>query len=177
MIRKVCLSLLLVLLLAAKALDAAEVKNVRVQQTGNRGQFTYDLVGDEAEAEVVIVITVQGKSYAASDLHLEGDLGKVRPGRGRTIYWNILQDFPRGLNAEIAWRITSGGGADFTAGGVADFTDPLTGMEFIRVNGGCYRMGDTFGDGDDGGAEAAGSAGEPTRNGLGNGADVHGRVS
>ena len=43
---------------------------------GNRGQFTYDLAGDEAEAEVRI--TVDGKSYNAADLHLEGDIGKVK---------------------------------------------------------------------------------------------------
>ncbi len=27
------------------------------------------------------------------------------------------------------------------------FTDPATGMEFVLVKGGCYQMGDTFGDG------------------------------
>ncbi|HXX81077.1 MAG TPA: SUMF1/EgtB/PvdO family nonheme iron enzyme [Thermodesulfovibrionales bacterium] len=27
------------------------------------------------------------------------------------------------------------------------YTDPATGMEFVFVRGGCYRMGDTFGDG------------------------------
>jgi len=29
------------------------------------------------------------------------------------------------------------------------YTDPTTGMEFVYVEGGCYQMGDTFGDGDD----------------------------
>jgi formylglycine-generating enzyme required for sulfatase activity len=29
------------------------------------------------------------------------------------------------------------------------YKDPITGMEFIFVKGGCYEMGDTFGDGDD----------------------------
>ncbi len=29
------------------------------------------------------------------------------------------------------------------------FTDPTTGMEFVYVKGGCYQMGDTFGDGND----------------------------
>ncbi len=28
------------------------------------------------------------------------------------------------------------------------YTDPTTGMEFVYVKGGCYPMGDTFGDGD-----------------------------
>jgi formylglycine-generating enzyme required for sulfatase activity len=34
-----------------------------------------------------------------------------------------------------------------TASGSA-YKDPTTGMEFVRVKGGCYQMGDTFGDGD-----------------------------
>ncbi|HWR59815.1 MAG TPA: SUMF1/EgtB/PvdO family nonheme iron enzyme [Thermodesulfovibrionales bacterium] len=31
---------------------------------------------------------------------------------------------------------------------ISDYTDPVTGMEFIFVKGGCFDMGDTFGDGD-----------------------------
>jgi len=34
-----------------------------------------------------------------------------------------------------------------TAIGGKTYTDPVTGMEFVFVKGGCYRMGDTFGDG------------------------------
>ena len=41
----------------------------------------------------------------------------------------------------------------FPVGWAADnvgitYTDPATGMEFVFVKGGCYRMGDTFGDGE-----------------------------
>lgn len=32
--------------------------------------------------------------------------------------------------------------------GGGSFTDPTTGMEFVLVPGGCFQMGDTFGDGD-----------------------------
>lgn len=32
--------------------------------------------------------------------------------------------------------------------GGAPFVDAVTGMEFVRVKGGCYKMGDTYGDGD-----------------------------
>jgi sulfatase modifying factor 1 len=32
----------------------------------------------------------------------------------------------------------------------AEYQDPATGMEFVLVKGGCYPMGDTFGDGEDG---------------------------
>lgn len=31
---------------------------------------------------------------------------------------------------------------------VQSFTEKMTGMEFIRIKGGCYRMGDVFGDGE-----------------------------
>lgn len=31
--------------------------------------------------------------------------------------------------------------------GGSTYTDPVTGMEFVYVQGGCYQMGDTFGDG------------------------------
>lgn len=29
------------------------------------------------------------------------------------------------------------------------FTDPTTGMEFVQIKGGCFKMGDSFGDGED----------------------------
>ena len=31
---------------------------------------------------------------------------------------------------------------------IKEFKDTVTGMEFVFVKGGCYEMGDTFGDGD-----------------------------
>jgi formylglycine-generating enzyme required for sulfatase activity len=138
--RKGCICLLALILLFAHAapLPAAEVKNVQSTQVGNRVQFTYDLTGEEREAEVTVNLTVPGGDRKTADLHLEGDVGKVKPGRGKVIWWNVLQDFPRGLNSEIAWEITAGG---------QSFTDATTGMEFIFVKGGCYEMGDTYGDG------------------------------
>lgn len=138
--KKVCIFLIALILLfvGAAAVLAAEVRNVVAVQAGNRVQFTYDLVGDEREAEVTVKMTIPGQEHKAAKLHLEGDVGKVKPGRGRVIWWNVLQDFPRGLNAEIAWEITAGG---------QSFTDAATGMEFVFVKGGCYEMGDTFGDG------------------------------
>lgn len=126
------------IILSAVNLPAAEVKNVTSAQVGNRVQFTYDLTGEEREAEVTVNLTVPGGDRKAAELHLEGDVGKVRPGRGKVIWWNVLQDFPRGLNSEIAWEITAGG---------QSFTDAATGMGFVFVKGGCYEMGDAFGDG------------------------------
>ncbi|NLA41592.1 MAG: formylglycine-generating enzyme family protein [Smithella sp.] len=133
-------SILLVLLffLAVCAAHAAELKNEKARQEGNRLVITYDLEGKENEAQVNLILTVDGKTCKASDLHVEGDVGKVRTGRGKRISWNILQDFPRGLRSGVDWELTTAGEA---------FTDSVTGMEMVFVKGGCYRMGDTFGDG------------------------------
>lgn len=116
---------------------AAEVKNVTAKQVGNRMLFEYDLMGDEPEADVNVTITVKGRAYATDKLHLEGDFGKVRTGRVKKIWWNVLQDFPQGVAEDVEWEVVAGARA---------FKDPVTGMEFIFVRGGCFEMGDTFGD-------------------------------
>jgi formylglycine-generating enzyme len=118
---------------------AAEVKNDLVRQEGNRVAVTYDLEGSEGDAQVTVTVRVGGTVYAADRLHLEGDVGKVRTGKGKRVWWNVLQDFPRGLSGDVEVTVTAGGGA---------FKDPVTGMEFVAVPGGCYQMGDTFGDGE-----------------------------
>lgn len=125
----------------AAPLKAAEVVNVRVSQEGSRVKFVYDIIAEagEKEAEVDVSITVEGRAYKATDLHLDGAFGKVKPGRGKIIYWNVLQEFPQGLNSDFNWEITAEGGKAYT--------DKNTGIELVFVKGGCYSMGDTFGDG------------------------------
>ena len=120
---------ILLLVLFPLMLLAAEVENIRPQQIGNRILFEYDLTGDE-EAEVTLTITVKDTVYTQDRLHLEGDYGKVRPGRNKKIYWNVLQDFPKGLSTTFDWEL-----------------EARVGMEFVFVKGGCFDMGDTFGDG------------------------------
>ncbi len=117
---------------------AAEVKNVNSRQEGNRMLFEYDLVGDESDAEVQLTVTVKGQVYPMDKLHLEGDAGKVKVGKGKKIWWNVLRDFPRGVAGDVEWELTAG---------AKKFKDPTTGMEFVFVKGGCFRMGDAFGDG------------------------------
>jgi formylglycine-generating enzyme required for sulfatase activity len=131
-------ALVLVLLLGAASF-AAEVNHVRPSQVGNRLVFDYDLSGDEPEVEVEVTLSVEGAAYSAKDLHLEGDFGTVKPGKAKRIYWNVLRDFPRGYRGDVAWKIEAG---------PREFKDPLTGMEFVFARGGCFPMGDTFGDGD-----------------------------
>lgn len=127
--------------LLGTAAYSAEVKHEAVRQEGNRVLITYDLEGSEGEADVSLQITIEGKPYSEKELHLEGDIGKVKIGPGRRIAWNVLQDFPRGLAKGVSIELQAGGQA---------LKGPLTGMEMVFVKGGCYRMGDTsgiFGDG------------------------------
>jgi len=86
---------------------AAEVKNLVSKQVGNRVLFEFDVIGEEVETDVTITLRINDKTYTAKDLHLEGDYGKIKVGRGRKIYWNVLQDFPRGYSGDLAAEIVA----------------------------------------------------------------------
>lgn len=134
---KILFLLIFLSFLPIHAHAAERIQNARTFQQGNRVTVEYDLTGDKP-AEVRVSLKAKGESFSADKLHLEGDYGKnVSPGRKRLV-WNVLQDYPRGFSGEYVWDISAGGG-----GG----SDPVTGMEFVAVPGGCFQMGDTFGDG------------------------------
>jgi formylglycine-generating enzyme required for sulfatase activity len=139
--RKKFYAAIVLLFVFALPLHAAEVKNENVRQQGNRVLFEFDVAGEPNEdAEINLTLTIKGKTYTMDKLHLEGDVGKTKTGRGKKIYWNVLQDFPRGLSTRVEWDLSAGGGKIVK--------DPATGMELVFVKGGCYQMGDTFGDGE-----------------------------
>ncbi|MGA1863410.1 formylglycine-generating enzyme family protein [Deferribacter thermophilus] len=126
-------------------LNAAEVKNLKAYQQGGRAVFEYDLEGDSAEGvDITIEVNINGKTYTQDDLSLEGDIKKVKPGKNKKVYWNVLKDFPKGLVADnILLTLVVGGCKNGK-----ECKDPITGMEFVYVPGGCFQMGDTFGDGE-----------------------------
>jgi len=124
---KSVLMALFILILFALPAFAADVKNELVRQEGNRVVFSFDVAGQEAETDVEITLTINGKTYKAKDLHLEGDYGKVKPASGKRIYWNVLQDFPWGYTGNLDWEIKAGGGGT------------IEGMVFVK--GGCFEMG------------------------------------
>lgn len=126
--KQLILLLCMGLLLISTTVAATDrVQDVKVMQQGNRMVLEYTLTGDKP-ATVSFTVTVQGQKQTADKLHLEGDYGKnVTPGKRRLV-WNVLQDFPRGLQGKVDWSLTAGGGG----GG----TDPTTGMEFVAVPGG-----------------------------------------
>jgi formylglycine-generating enzyme required for sulfatase activity len=98
----------LILSVLVLPLEAAEVKNIVIQKVENRLLFTYDLEGEEDVATVSVYVTVGDKTYPAKSLRLEGDLGKVRPGRNRRIVWYVLNDFPGGVNQPVSVEIFTG---------------------------------------------------------------------
>jgi len=159
--------LAMLLLLPAMA-GAAEVRNLTMQQSGEQIILRYDLVGrlGERKADVTVVLQIGAERHEAGKLTLKGDFGRgVALGRGKRITWDVLKDFPAGFEGDVSWEVTASGPAVAAAtatpppsppaattatrpsssGGA--FTDPTTGMEFVFVKGGCYEMGDTFGDG------------------------------
>ena len=112
-----------------------------MRMEGNRGLVTYDLVGEPNEdAEVNFSIEYNGKTYTQDELSLSGDIGKVISGSNKKIYWDVLKDFPKGLVGDIDWFLDVGGKI---------YKDPVTGMEFVFVKGGCYQMGSNSGGSDD----------------------------
>jgi hypothetical protein len=62
------LLLLFLSLMLTLPVSAAELKNEKAQQEGNRLVITYDLEGKEKDVEVSLTITVEGKTYKSSEL-------------------------------------------------------------------------------------------------------------
>ena len=143
----------LLLMNGSHLLFAAEIRNLKTGQQGNHPFALYDLVGKpgEMEAEVQVVIEVGGEKYTSDKLTLRGDVGKgVKAGVGKRITWELLKDMPAGFDGEITWDIEVAGSASvglMTA--ASGFTDPNTGMIFVPVQGGCFKMGDIAGNGDE----------------------------
>ncbi|GFO55402.1 hypothetical protein GMSM_24090 [Geomonas sp. Red276] len=147
-----------IFLIAAAALSlavparAAEVKNLRSGQQGNKAFAVYDLAGKpgELDAEVKVVIEVGGEKYTSDRLTLRGDLGKgVKVGVGRRIEWDLLKDMPAGFDGEVTWDVDAVAPRAPASPGIAgEITDPWTGITLLPVPGGCFTMGDGSGDGD-----------------------------
>jgi FKBP-type peptidyl-prolyl cis-trans isomerase FkpA len=104
--------LLLVLTVVPMAAVAAEVKNLKVGQSGDNAVATYDLVGQggELETEVTVTINIGGKIRTADKLSLTGDLGKgVKVGPGKKIIWQAKSDLPPGFDGELNWDVRAVG--------------------------------------------------------------------
>jgi hypothetical protein len=131
--------LVLFLLVFAIPLHAAEVKNLKTGQTGDRSFATYDLAGKpgEKQAEVTVFIELGGERYAADKLALSGDYGKgVTIGVGKKVFWDVLKDMPVGFEGEALWDVEASGGgvsgSNVGATGRSPLQDTNSGVEFEK---------------------------------------------
>lgn len=106
--KKATMLLFLVFFAFSTAAVAAEVKNIKVGQSGDKAVATYDLVGrkGEREAEVIVTITIDGVRRKAEWLELSGDFGiGVKVGPRKKIIWNAVADLPANFDGELSWDI------------------------------------------------------------------------
>jgi len=139
------LRLILLIMTATLALpnlaSAVSVSNITMGQEGSRAWVRYDLSGElgEREADVTIHLVVGGSRYEAARLGLKGDVGKkVLIGPGKMAIWDVLNSYPGGFDQDVSWEIL--------VAESGSITDSVTGMKLKLVTGGCFDMGDTFGD-------------------------------
>jgi hypothetical protein len=128
------------LVIEASVLFAAEVQDIQARQEGDAIILDYALIGErgEKEAEVDVVFFLDGKEWKSSQLHVEGDYGKVKVGRGKSILWNVPMDFPNGFKGEINWKVTAK--SDSLAGVWKKSCGDFWGLAITRVDGGLYNL-------------------------------------
>ncbi len=120
-----------IMLISASDMFGAEIKNEVVKQVGNKVVFEFDVMSAKKEVVVSIDLNINDKKYASKKLNLRGDIGKVSPGKGKKVYWDVLKDFPQGISGEIKWNLEA-----------RDIRKMIDEMVFVK--GGCYEMGDSF---------------------------------
>ena len=123
--------LLLCTLLLALPLSAQQITNMKQKIENGRIVITYDLSGgDEYEYSV----SLQAKDASKNTIipsAVAGDIGKVIPGRSKTIYWEPVLE---GLNLE-EWKV--------------ELTLKYKENLMIFVQGGTFQMGSNSGDSDE----------------------------
>jgi hypothetical protein len=92
-------------LAAAFAISAEDVsvKNVRFEVSGNKILITYDLTGP-SDKTYMIKVTLKRRQIPAYEyvpIYVAGDVGERKiSGTGRQISWDMLRDFPNGLEGD-----------------------------------------------------------------------------
>ncbi len=129
--KKVVLLGLFLLLYTQSALSLG-YKNVQVKWDGNFLVFHYDLTGNPNKEVVVgIEVKINGKVYVTRQLHLRGDVGLVKVGENKRIYWDVFKDFPKGIPRNSKWSLLVRPQV---------YTNDL-GIQFVYIPGGCFLMG------------------------------------
>jgi len=115
---------------ASPARSSVEPETMQVLRKGSRYIYKYTMDGSKS-AKVRLIIKMSGKECKSDDIMLKATIGERSPDGKKNSEWNVAHTFPEGCRAEVSAIVTS---------------DP-EGMVFVK--GGCFRMGDLFGDGDE----------------------------
>ncbi len=83
---------ILSLLLVFSISWAQEIKNLQASTTDDYMIIAYDLKGDANEMYNIELHFLKADSTKLSPKTLNGDIGKVAPGSGKTIVWNVYKD-------------------------------------------------------------------------------------
>lgn len=79
------------------------IENVRFSQGNNVVTITYDLNGNGENSTYFIELLLEnenGEVFQINSPAVSGDIGsEIKPGAEKEIVWNILQDFPNGLES------------------------------------------------------------------------------
>lgn len=94
------------LLLIQLQIFAQSIENVQAEQKGDSILISYDLQGTKDPVIIRAYLSNDGgKSYDASPIKsVTGDVGEVKPGSGKKIYWNVLADEDY-LQGNVAFRV------------------------------------------------------------------------
>jgi len=117
------------------------VSNVDFQVVEDKNlEITYDFEVPEGEIFTVSVAvsTDGGKTFSIKPKAVEGDVGDdIKSGAGKRIVWRVNEDIDRLESDNVVIEV------------IAKKQRPDIGIDFVLVKGGSFKMGDTFGDGED----------------------------
>jgi len=107
---------------------AAEAGNVQVRMEGSRDALTFDIPGEQPVDVKVEFLDDRGP-LKISDGTVSGDVGRaIPPGKGKTVYWEFLKDYPYGLGTRVLKaRVTLTGAKD------QENTPPAKGEKMTKI--------------------------------------------
>ncbi len=122
---------------------ASEVVDLRLGQEGPSVVLDYTLKADgsEKDGNVSLTVSLDGGRTWFTPKTVTGDLGrKVKVGPGKRITWNVLADYPKGIDAaDVRYRVEAAGDGGAGPSGPS-FTNSI-GQKFVLIPAGSFMMG------------------------------------
>jgi uncharacterized protein (TIGR02145 family) len=116
-----------VIFIGATHVFGQSIKNVEASQVGDSIMVTYDLEGVKDPIIAQLYVSSDGgKTYSTEPAKsVSGDVGEVKPGTNKKLYWNVLADQDY-LQGNVAFRVMAKSKYDY-------FTDKRDGKVYKTV--------------------------------------------